>query len=1069
MKNSVMHKIGFLWIFGLLVFLLSRKTIYAQSIYDLNTDEICESEMDSVDCDAGKLPSGMNETYWYLHYVGETTTYPVNLRIQSPLVEIMDCPDLPIKDTGFIVESGSTIHDYSDYKYFFARTKAGIQFSTHKDIKMESVEIEDTVMNLSDGTCTFTATLTPERDLSEYETEFVWDFQKDKLSGEDIVEVVSQTDNSITIKATDWGECNVSIAVKGSTYINCVYDGAELTIIDDTPYEVGQIVDSGTYIVNKNQMYLEEEETEPPVIDWSVEYLGDDNFLLWIRGEGTYYEIPNFKWKKRLTQAIVDEKITALYNSFDEFINLSKVTLPLGLQTISGAFYDCESLIDLNIPNGVKVIDDYSFCKCKSISNIIIPGSVEYLGEYCFSKCDKLAKLTIPNSIKEGSITKYDINTFIGEVDNNREDTFDIYFEGNMSRKFLQKDPAWILASPIEMHDNIGITITDCPESLNVYETRDLSIDLHEEAGLVVDHWESSNPDVITVDDNGHIKAVSEGKASVIVVEKHGYNYESPEIEVLKGNLIPLPAPTGLTWKGTEKTIASWNAVNHAKGYKLQVEIVGDTKPHSVSLDTDKSFIDLKDTITSLFSTVSDPSVITSVRFRVLASSDETDQFVNSDWSEYSKDSGYRVKAVDPDHSSTNIPGNDTDISIPSTTETDIYLVKGMSYTLPSDISWFTSNSSYATVKQSTLKTIKATDKNALTVYDVNKSHVYNVHIVDPYLTVSGSKASSLTLAAGDNTVFEISGLSGYGDSYQVLWESLNTEIASVSSSGVVTAHSKGSTKINAYIGGKKLICTVKVTDTQPIPKTINNNATIKLSPLQQTTLKFANSAFKAKNLKWESSEDNLTKAGIYYQNDVVRAFNNGKIIAVGVGETTLQATDQNGNTMSFTVVVNAPAEQNIYINLNKAKTVKFYNVKGNTANWVTGDATIIGTGYSGKIKGYKVGQTTLTCFYDPYNTGNPLEYKANITVENPLIVVDDYSKWSKVNAKRTSGTLTLNKGTEYALKLDNIYHDVSFTSNKNSIVFADENGTVKARRPGKAKLTAKVNGTTITVNVVVK
>lgn len=51
------------------------------------------------------------------------------------------------------------------------------------------------------------------------------------------------------------------------------------------------------------------------------------------------------------------------------------------------------------IPNTVKRIGDYCFCRCKSLKAIIIPPTVEYIGEKAFCS-SSLEKLVIPNSVK---------------------------------------------------------------------------------------------------------------------------------------------------------------------------------------------------------------------------------------------------------------------------------------------------------------------------------------------------------------------------------------------------------------------------------------------------------------------------------------------------------------------------------------------------------------------------------------------------------------------------------------------------------------------------------------------
>ena len=68
------------------------------------------------------------------------------------------------------------------------------------------------------------------------------------------------------------------------------------------------------------------------------------------------------------------------------------------LQTIDDyAFYNCNSLRgELIIPEGVKIIGIYSFSGCSNITNIVVPDSVEDIGVAAFSSCTGLISITIP-------------------------------------------------------------------------------------------------------------------------------------------------------------------------------------------------------------------------------------------------------------------------------------------------------------------------------------------------------------------------------------------------------------------------------------------------------------------------------------------------------------------------------------------------------------------------------------------------------------------------------------------------------------------------------------------------
>lgn len=80
-------------------------------------------------------------------------------------------------------------------------------------------------------------------------------------------------------------------------------------------------------------------------------------------------------------------------------------TVPSTVTSIeAGAFYNCDSLENIVLPEGIETIGDSAFYDCNGISSIKIPSSVSTIGNSAFYNCSKLAEVTFASDSKLESI-----------------------------------------------------------------------------------------------------------------------------------------------------------------------------------------------------------------------------------------------------------------------------------------------------------------------------------------------------------------------------------------------------------------------------------------------------------------------------------------------------------------------------------------------------------------------------------------------------------------------------------------------------------------------------------------
>ena len=182
-----------------------------------------------------------------------------------------------------------------------------------------------------------------------------------------------------------------------------------------------------------------------PVATWNISATANDNvvaklyndpdnegyYTLVISGEGNMKDWRIHSYPKEAPWYSLKESIKTVHieygvknigiYAFYRCNVLTNICIPDSVSSIgSGAFSDCSSLTSILIPNGVTSIENGTFQYCRSLTSIEIPKGVTVIGEYAFYCCDNLKSITIPDSVVRIGLSAFGESSL-------RTDVLDVY------------------------------------------------------------------------------------------------------------------------------------------------------------------------------------------------------------------------------------------------------------------------------------------------------------------------------------------------------------------------------------------------------------------------------------------------------------------------------------------------------------------------------------------------------------------------------------------------------------------------------------------------------------------
>ena len=65
------------------------------------------------------------------------------------------------------------------------------------------------------------------------------------------------------------------------------------------------------------------------------------------------------------------------------------------------AFYDCQGLMGVVLPEGIVDIGEYAFSDCDNLQRVSLPQSLKTLGDCAFDDCEGLTEIALPDALTE--------------------------------------------------------------------------------------------------------------------------------------------------------------------------------------------------------------------------------------------------------------------------------------------------------------------------------------------------------------------------------------------------------------------------------------------------------------------------------------------------------------------------------------------------------------------------------------------------------------------------------------------------------------------------------------------
>ena len=664
-----------------------------------------------------------------------------------------------------------------------------------------------------------------------------------------------------------------------------------------------------------------------------------------------------------------------------------------------------------------------------------------------------------------------------------------------------------------------SLTLEPDQMDLVVGDESDIVAKLEPAGAKVQVNWKSASPERVSVDEKGHIKALSAGNAVICAStdskgimafckihvrnKLQSVSVTTTATEVFIGETLPLtvtvlPAnlpDTELTWTSSNSSVATVNANGvlsakakgtvtvsatvkngpETKSGSVELKVIQPVTSITVSPDTYELYAGEEVEIEKVLSIKVTPSDADDPSWKYGMSAAG---IINVEKGKLTGlKAGKVTLVITPNKAKSDVASARCSITVKAKVESvslsgestrTVHVggaIKLSASVSPSnanqEIVWSSSKPEFATVdEKGTVTGIKAGETviTAASKEDPEKKASCTVTVQNIAVNTITLNQSSLSIVEGNTYQLTATVKPDNAFEKNVTWTSSNSAVATVSSTGLVTAIAEGTATITASCGGKTATCAVSVD-----PKVINvtsvtlnqTSVTVEMGEGFQLIATVLPEKASNKDVTWSSSNTSIARVDSF-----------GKVTTSAIGSAVITVTTVDGaKTANCAVTVTAPPVSvssivlpyNSYtltygqtLDLSSASVLPT-DATDKTLVWTSSDTSVASV-TDGIVKAAsKAGTTTITAT----SQSNPsVRATCSITVKSQIILV------SKISISPSSLDLYLNQTYDkltYTVTPSNADNkNIKWSVPQGGVASVDQNGIVTAVREGTSLIIAK-------------